>query len=216
MFELIVFDWDGTLVDSGEKIVICAQRTCLELGLPKPSETAVKALIGLELREFATALSSSRDDALVDAIVSGYRTQWFDPSLRDSQLFPGVIDVLDTLGRQALLAVATGKSRAGLDRELASYNLTGRFQATRCADETMPKPNPDMLEEILSELGCQRSKTLMVGDTAFDMEMAHRAGVPRLGVTCGNHDQSTLEAWQPITCLPDVRSIPGWLDGLDS
>lgn len=210
--KFIVFDWDGTLVDSVGRITACTQWTCRDLGLPEPSDAHVRDSIGLDLSQFMRNMAPQGESSLHREMEEGYRERWRSGELTESKLFDGVRTMLANLReREFKLAVATGKSRAGLDREMDVHELASCFDLTRCADETRPKPNPDMLVELMSELGIEAEETLMVGDSELDMEMAMRAGAHRFGVTSGCHDRARLARWIPRYCAPTVRDLEQWL-----
>jgi len=211
--KLIVFDWDGTLMDSQARIVACIHAAFADLGLPRPSEEAAKDIIGLGLDEAMAVLmpEAGQEDRL--ALIERYRHHFLVANDTPSQLFSGVSETLEWLSsRGHLLAVATGKSRRGLDQVLAATGLGGHFQATRCADETFSKPHPEMLLQIMEELGVRGAETLMVGDTEYDMQMARNAGVQALAVCYGVHSPERLLAQGPLGCLADLADMPAWLE----
>lgn len=212
-FDLIVFDWDGTLMDSEARIVTCLQAAFTDLGLPAPSSAAARDIIGLGLEESILRLHPTADKALCRALIDGYRQHFLVTNQSRSQLFDGVRDTLEQLAAQDyLLAVATGKSRIGLNQSLAETGLMGFFHATRCADETCSKPNPQMLFEVMNELGMRPAATLMVGDTEYDLQMARNAGIEAIAVCCGVHSAERLLAFNPLACFENVNAIPAWLN----
>jgi phosphoglycolate phosphatase len=211
-FKLLVFDWDGTLMDSEARIVECVQAAVRDLGRELPSREAIRNIIGLGLREAVTTLFPGSDDELLHNIVSRYRVHYLDENSTPSRLFDGAQEVIEALAdNEYLLAVATGKGRRGLDQVLAETGLGGYFHATRCADEAFSKPHPAMLEQILDELGVFPHEALMIGDTEYDLEMAANAGVASLGVTYGVHSPQRLARHNPLACLDAVAEIPPWL-----
>jgi phosphoglycolate phosphatase len=213
-FKLIVFDWDGTLMDSEARIVACIHAAFADLGLPIPTVEAARDIIGLGLDEAMALLMPEAGADGRRALMDRYRHHFLFANETPSQLFPRVVETLDWLrDRDYLLAVATGKSRRGLDQVLLSTGIGGRFQATRCADETFSKPHPGMLLQIMDELGVPGSETLMVGDTEYDMLMATNAGVHALAVCSGVHSPERLLAQRPLGCLADLADMPGWLEG---
>jgi phosphoglycolate phosphatase len=213
-FELVVFDWDGTLMDSEARIVDCIQSAFGELGLGVPSAEAARDIIGLGLEEAIAELAPEASVSTRADLVLGYRRQFLLTNETPSVLFPGAREVLDWLqGSGYRLAVATGKSRRGLDKSLAETGLGGVFHATRCADETFSKPHPQMLFELMDELGAAASQTLMIGDTEYDMQMAANAGVAALAVCYGVHAADRLLSHQPLACLESLHGLPGWLKG---
>lgn len=210
--KFIVFDWDGTLMDSEAQIVSCLHAAIADLGLPPMSDDTLRNVIGLGLGEAVEALVPGHDADFRQALVEAYRRHWFASG--DSSLFAGVREVLDTLRAQGfLLGVATGKARRGLARVLAQTGLTDYFDATRCADETVSKPHPRMLLELMAETGMTAAQTLMVGDTEYDMEMATNAGAGKVAVCTGVHSEERLRRHDPLVCLDDVTGLPAWMSG---
>ena len=211
-FELLVFDWDGTLVDSIGRIVACTQETLRRLDLPAPPDDRIRTSIGLGIREMVDRFHPGCDDELFGRILEIYRGLWFGTYSRQPDLFNGVRETLDELEKQGhLLAVATAKSRAGLDQDLEGTGLASRFHASRTADEAHAKPNPAMLREILDELGVRPEEALMIGDTVHDLQMAINADVAGLGVTCGSHSRAELESVVALDYLDNVALMPEWL-----
>jgi len=208
---LVVFDWDGTLMDSESQIVSCLHGAIADLGLAPMTNETVSNVIGLGLREAIDMLVPGQDDDFRTAFVEAYRRHWF--SHGGSTLFNGARAVLDTLREQDfLLGIATGKARSGLMRVLEQTGLSGYFDATRCADETLSKPHPQMLLELMQEAGVEARHTLMVGDTEYDMEMATRAGAGKVAVRSGVHSAERLVRHDPLVCLDHVRDLPAWMD----
>ena len=212
-WKLIVFDWDGTLMDSEARIVACIHAAFADLGLPPPSTEAARDIIGLGLDEALRVLLPASGREGRRALIERYRYHFLVANNTPSQLFPGVAATLDWLRqRDYLLGVATGKSRQGLDQALAATGLMGFFDATRCADETFSKPHPEMLLQIMQELGARGSETLMVGDTEYDMQMARNAGAQALAVCYGVHPAERLLAHGPLGCLADLVDMQAWLE----
>jgi phosphoglycolate phosphatase len=208
--KLIVFDWDGTLMDSEAQIVACLHAAIADLGLDPMDDLTVKNVIGLGLHEAIDMLVPGRDDSFQQAFVEHYRKHWFQSGA--SLLFEGVREVLDTLQKQQLLlGIATGKARRGLERVLDETKLAAFFHSTRCADEAPSKPHPQMLLEIMAELEVLPKETLMVGDTEYDMEMASNAGAARVGVRTGVHSEERLHRHAPLVCLGRLSELPAWL-----
>lgn len=210
-FELLVFDWDGTLMDSAAAIAASLQAACRDLDLPVPSEERARYVIGLGLGDAMTYLLPGLDPVRYPEVQERYRVHFLR---RDAgtTLFPGAAEMVETLHRSGyLLAVATGKSRRGLDRALASTGLQHHFHATRCADEGHSKPDPGMLQGLMAELGVAGERTLMIGDTTHDMEMACAAGVPRLGAAYGAHAKQLLLGYEPLACVDDFGGLRQWL-----
>jgi phosphoglycolate phosphatase len=212
-YPLLVFDWDGTLMDSEARIVACLNLAISALGLEARPHHMLSNIIGLGLNEAVLSLYPEADEALVQAFVEHYRNHFLSDQQLPSELFPGALDTLQQLHQQGyLLAVATGKSRRGLDRSLAETGSRDLFHATRCADETCSKPHPQMLLEIMAALDVIPEETLMIGDTEYDMLMANQAGAGAVAVDYGVHDRQRLLEQQPLGCLTDIRELPGWLN----
>ena len=210
-YRLIVFDWDGTLMDSVAQIVDAMHASMRDLGVELLSTDQVKNIIGLGLREAIDALYPGQDDAFLQRFVECYRHHWFGLSSQ-SQLFPGAEQTLQLIQEQGLLlAVATGKGRQGLDKVLADTELGDYFQATRCADETTSKPHPHMLNEIMSELKVKPEQTIMIGDTEYDMEMARNAGVEPIAATYGVHEWERLFQFNPMFRLDELAELGDWV-----
>lgn len=211
-FQLLVFDWDGTLMDSIGTIVACTQAAIGELELGDLPEEKIRGTIGLGLRETIDILSPGCDEILYGQILECYRKHWLS-TYRDMPLmFTGVPEMLRDLGKQGyLLAVATGKSRRGLDYALNQTGLRGLFHATRTADEAFSKPHPQMLLDILDELGVPPRQAVMVGDTTYDLEMARSARTASVGVCTGSHCREELERFEPLVCLERVVELNSWL-----
>lgn len=211
-FELIVFDWDGTLIDSEARIVNCMHAAIQDLELPARSPAQLRNIIGLGLQEALASLYPGRQDADYQALVERYRQHFLVHDDTPSVLFPGVVDMLAELRERGhFLAIATGKGRIGLDKALAETNLRHTFDFTRCADETRSKPHPQMLDEIMDRLGVAREDTLMVGDTEYDMQMANNAGISCLAVSYGVHEKARLLDCNPLACVDDSVALRQWL-----
>lgn len=210
-YELVVFDWDGTLLDSAGAIVQAIQAACRDLGHPPPSDDQARHVIGLglvdALRHAAPDLPPQRYPAMADR----YRFHYLGADHRLT-LFEGIPEVLAGLQSTGhILAIATGKSRLGLERALDHSGLRALFQASRCADECHSKPHPQMLEELMAEFGVASETTLMIGDTSHDLLMARNAGVAGLAVTYGAHSHDHLLEHSPLACLPTVAELAAWL-----
>ena len=209
-YELIVFDWDGTLIDSAGTIVHCIQDAARDLGLEVPDRDRASHVIGLGLHDsLRHAVPSLAPERYMEFSLA-YRRHFLSRE-SDMLLFEGIRELLDELARTRTLAVATGKSRKGLDRALDAGNLRRYFKGSRCADETSPKPNPAMLLELMAEFSVPRERTLMIGDTSHDLEMAKAAGVDALAVAYGAHPEQGLRACGPLGCFSDVASLREWL-----
>ena len=211
-FELLVFDWDGTLMDSASAIIASIQESCRDLGLAVPARERAAHVIGLGLKD---ALSYAAPELPLEdygKLAERYRHHYLarDP---DIELFPGMREMLARLKQRGyLLAVATGKTRAGLERVLAATQLKQYFDSSRCADETHSKPHPAMLQELMRELQIEPEVTLMIGDTAHDMQMAVSAGVPALAVSYGAHPRDGLTGFNPLACIDTPRELAPWLE----
>ncbi|MGH9381781.1 MAG: HAD family hydrolase [Thermoanaerobaculia bacterium] len=211
-FRVVVFDWDGTLLDSIATIVACARAALEELELPIPPEATLRSTIGLGLTETVEALIPRCDDETYQAMVEAYRRHWWGTYASRAPLIEGATAVLDHLARAGyLLAMATGKSRAGLEADLERTRTASLFAATRTVSEAASKPSPEMLLDLMRELGTRPAETLMVGDTAFDLQMASSAGCPAVGVTSGGHPADELLPFNPLAILDSVVSLPRWL-----
>jgi len=210
---LLVFDWDGTLVDSEAKIIGAVHCAAADLGLEAPPADEVRNIIGLGLREAIDILFPGRGMDFHRQVAERYRHHFLEALQIPVTLFPGTREVLEELTRQGyLLGVATGKSRAGLAREIELHELSGTFNATRCADEAASKPHPQMLEEIMAELEVNPERTLMVGDTEYDLRMARDAGAHGMAVSYGAHEASRLLEFQPLAVLESLSELPPWLE----
>lgn len=211
-YRLIIFDWDGTLADSIGNIVACTQEAASSLGYPEIPERKIRAVIGLSLREsIRTFLPGCSDDEF-ERLVVAYRDCWIANYRNRAKLFRGAVEALDELkSRGHMLAVATGKSRAGLDREIVATGLEGRFLATRTPDEAASKPSPEMVLGLLDETGTRAAEAVVIGDTVHDLDMARNAGVDAVAVLGGSHERRHLEASEPIGLLSTVAELPVWL-----
>lgn len=210
---LVVFDWDGTLMDSTGQIVAAATRAIAQLGLPERPPEAIRDIIGLGLRESWQRLFPELGPDTFLPFVEAYRQHFFAPELQTARLFDKAAEVVTELaGRGFLLAVATGKSRRGLDRDLAASGLERFMAGSRTADETRSKPHPDMLLELMNGLGVSPAGTLMVGDTEWDLEMARRAGVGAIAVSYGAHAAERLQSCAPLACIDAIDALPPLLD----
>lgn len=211
-YGLIVFDWDGTLIDSLGGIVSAMQATIDELDLPPAGEPALRAVIGLGLTEALHTLFPGRTAQDYEHIRGTYRDIFLGGRV-PARLFPGAYEVVARFaGSGYALAIATGKGRAGLDRELAETGLGDLIQASRCADECASKPAPQMLHELMEVLGHAPDGTLMVGDSEYDLLMARNAGVPAVAVSGGAHDDTRLRRHAPLAVIGSVIELPGVLE----
>lgn len=209
-YPLIVFDWDGTIIDSTGTIAECIQQSAAEMGLPVPDAERARHVIGLGLHDSLRRAVPELPAGRYPDFVALYRKHFL--AREDTmKLFPGMPELLSALGKTHTLAIATGKSRRGLDRALDAGGLRKYFTASRCADETSPKPHPAMLVELMGELAKDRSEVLMIGDTSHDLEMANAAGVASLAVTYGAHGEAGLRACSPLGCFASVEELGAWL-----
>ena len=211
-YSLLVFDWDGTLIDSASAIASCIQEAAREMGLPVPDRERASHVIGLGLHDSLRHAVPTLEPQDYPQFIDSYRRHFLN--CEDSmQLFPGMRELLARLrDRGHLLAIATGKSRRGLQRALELATLDEFFHATRCADETQPKPHPAMLLELLEELAIEPQGSLMIGDTSHDLEMARAAGVAAVAVCYGAHPERSLRALSPLACVPSVTELEQWLE----
>lgn len=210
-YRLVVFDWDGTLMDSAALIVECIQQAACEMGLHVPDRERASHVIGLGLQDsLRHAVPELRHEGY-EQFVGLYRKHFLAHADAMS-LFPGVREMLVELNAQGRrLAIATGKSRHGLDHALDASGLRHHFVASRCGDETHPKPHPAMLDELSDELGAARATMLMIGDTSHDLRMAASAGVDAVGVAYGAHPESSLRALEPRGLVSSVAELRKWL-----
>jgi phosphoglycolate phosphatase len=208
---LIVFDWDGTLFDSAAVITDCIQQAARDMALPVPDRRTASHVIGLGLQDsLRHALPTLRREHYAEFLAL-YR-RYFIEREDTLSLFPGVTELLAELKERGhLLAVATGKPRRGLDRALQASGIGPLFAATRCGDETHPKPHPAMLLELMAELRLDATDMLMIGDTSHDLGMAASAGVEAVAVTYGAHPEDSLRPFAPRACVSSVVELRLWL-----
>lgn len=210
-FELIVFDWDGTLMDSTAVIASSLQSACEDISLPVPSEERARHIIGLGLHDALRYILPGVPPSIYPQVVERYGFH-FRAREEAAPLFAGVEETLRTLNDAGhMLAVATGKSRRGLDRVLERTGLKALFHATRCGEEAANKPAPAMLLDLHSELGVEKARTLMIGDTTHDLQMAQNAGMTSVAVSFGAHPREQLLALQPLDCFDEPRALWAWL-----
>ncbi|QVL41736.1 MAG: HAD-IA family hydrolase [Alcanivorax sp.] len=212
-YQLVIFDWDGTVMDSTGRIIACMHKAGADLCLPVLEDDAVREIIGLGLPEALRTLYPGIDDGALERMRERYAVHFVAAEASPSRLYPGARETLAALrGAGLRLAVATGKSRKGLDRVWASSGLGGSFDASRCADETHSKPHPAMVTELLTELRVAPERALVVGDTSFDLQMARDAGVDRVAVSYGAHPVDRLMNFHPlavIDALPQLLPLLG-------
>ena len=210
-FDLIAFDWDGTLFDSTALIVRCIQRAAQDLQLPVPSDQEAAFVIGLGLHEALQKVVPGLPPERYPELGQRYRHHYF-AAQHEISLFQGTLEMLAALkDRHHWLAVATGKSRRGLDEALSSTELHGVFDASRTADETFSKPHPRMLEELMAEFGVPPERTLMIGDTTHDLEMARNARTAAVGVSFGAHDPAAFAPLNPLFVAHTTPELHAWL-----
>ena len=210
-FRLIAFDWDGTLADSTTMIAQCIQAACQDLGEAVPADDLASHVIGLGLADALQLVAPQLPASRHPELAARYRDHYLARE-HDIVLFAGAAEMLQDLHAAGyLLAVATGKNRRGLDRVLAHTGLSGRFHATRCADEGRPKPYPDMLLHLMDRLAVTPAQTLMVGDTTHDLQVAHAAQVNALAVAYGAHSGAELAQEPSLAILESVAALREWL-----
>jgi phosphoglycolate phosphatase len=210
-FDLIAFDWDGTLFDSTALIVRCIQKACRDIGVPAPGDAQAAYVIGLGLHDALQHAVPGLSPERYPELGLRYR-QHYMAAQHELSLFEGTLEMLRSLKtRHHWLTVATGKSRSGLDEALASTELRGLFDASRTADETFSKPHPRMLQELMREFGVDPDRTLMIGDTTHDLLMAQNAGTSSVGVSFGAHDAAAFEPLAPLYVAHSTRELQDWL-----
>jgi phosphoglycolate phosphatase len=210
-FDLIVFDWDGTLFDSTALIVQCIQNACRDLGVAVPSDSDAAYVIGLGLHDALKHAVPGLPTERYPELGQRYRHHYFARQ-HALVLFPGTLEMLQALkARNHWLAVATGKARRGLDEALRQSQLGTLFDGTRTADETASKPNPQMLLELMREFGADPERTLMVGDTTHDLQLALNAGTERVGVAYGAHEPDAFAEFGPLYVAHSTRALHDWL-----
>lgn len=210
-YSAVIFDWDGTIINSTHSIVAAIQAACSDLDLPVPEARDAAWVIGLSLESGLYRCVPDLTAEQMPKFLERYRHHYFgyDPHI---QLFDGMRELLEGMRAQQIgLAVATGKSRVGLEKIIDQVNLRPLFDTTRTADETASKPDPTMLLEILEELDLVPDEVVMVGDTTHDIHMAHHAGVDSLAVSYGAHDPDTLKASSPSAMVASVTDMQSWL-----
>jgi phosphoglycolate phosphatase len=211
-FELLVFDWDGTLMDSVEHIVSSLAAAATDTGMEDLGQQRYRDIIGLGLKEAMQALYPQAGPAETKALCERYRYHYVEVNKVKSDLFAGALEMLHGMRDKGLkLAVATGKARVGLDRVFADTGYGKFFHASRCSDESGSKPQPHMLNELMQELNVEPGKTLMIGDTEYDMAMARNASTHGLAVSYGVHDCERLQQHKPLDCLSSMEELSGWL-----
>lgn len=216
-YPLLVFDWDGTLVDSIERIVTSLQHASKQTMDIDIGETQAKDVIGLGLVEAIAQLHPELDAQFqsteLNKIADTYRQHYLYDNPVPAPLFTGVNQLLETLHEDGYtLAISTGKSRRGLECSIAEHKLADYFATTRCAGENKSKPHPEMLHEILDELNFAATQALMIGDSEHDLKMANNANMQSIAVTHGVHNATTLEKHKPLTCLNNIAELSDYLN----
>lgn len=211
-FELLVFDWDGTLMNSVHRIVDCIKRSAAHCGCMVPSERECRNIIGLGLDEALETLFPGSTAKTKNELIDCYRSLFVSQEIGPGDLFAGVPQLLAGLKEEGyLLAIATGKGRSGLQNVLDKTGIKDLFDATRCADETDSKPAPAMLLELMEQCGVSKRQTLMIGDTVHDLKMANNAGVGAVAVSCGADEEHTLLQHAPLSCLNRTAELANFL-----
>jgi phosphoglycolate phosphatase len=211
-FDLLIFDWDGTLMDSAGAIVHAIQAACTDLDLRVPDDAACRQIIGLGLTEALTALLPELPEAEHRRLVDRYRHHYLGQD-GEIELFPGVVEGIAALREAGFrLAVATGKSRQGLDRAFVHSGLRDQFEASRCADESFSKPHPGMVLELLDAMMVDAGRALVIGDTSHDLLMAANAGVAALAVSYGAHEAEHLAEHAPLACVESFPDVRAWIE----
>ena len=206
-YQLIIFDWDGTIIDSQAHIINSMKQAMSDENLPVPEDARIRHVIGLSLDRAILSLSPELDQLTIERIASNYRRHFF-ANMNQSELFEGVAETIQDLHASGyFLAVATGKGRKGLDMALKNTGLEPFFHITRCADETRSKPDPLMLDEILTDLDLDPEKAIMVGDTSYDIDMACNIKMDCIAVTYGMHDVQHLKSSNPTYLIDSIDQL---------
>lgn len=212
MYKLLIFDWDGTVIDSAARIISSMQKAAQDLSQPALTDEAVRNIIGLGLPEAIRVLIPNVDESVIPQMRERYGHYYLGVDDTPTELFDGVEQTLSNLKDKGYrLAVATGKSRRGLKRVFDDTGLEYLFETSRCADETTSKPHPHMLEEILQETGLNAADAVMIGDTEFDLEMGVRAGMDTIAVSYGAHHVDRLKAYKPVLVMNNFPDLESWL-----
>jgi phosphoglycolate phosphatase len=210
-YDLIIFDWDGTLANSTQLIIDAICKGSVEVGLPEPTQAAASGIIGLGFREAVYDLFGPIPDAQLAELTARY-THYYGLGEDNIPLFDGVPETIAHLAEIGIpLAVATGKGRRGLNKALANSGIAHHFIATRCVDECHSKPHPQMILDLMDEVGASPERTLMIGDTSFDLQMAQNANVTSLGVTYGAHPLERLLPHEPLAHFNQFTDLSNWL-----
>jgi phosphoglycolate phosphatase len=207
-FDLLIFDWDGTLINSIDWIIYCLQTAAREYNCNIPDAQAAKNVIGLSTPNAVKTLFPDADQETQSLIVAHFRKQSASKQLSQADFFPGVYDMLHHLKKNGYqLAVATGKSRAGLQEALEATGTENLFCITRCSDETASKPDPKMLHEIIQHTRTPKKRVLMIGDTEHDLQMALNTPISSIAVTCGAQSAEILQCYKPLMCLQQPTEL---------
>lgn len=207
-FDLIIFDWDGTLINSIDWITHCLQQAALQCDCLMPESQAAKDVIGLSINMAMQTLFPEVDKQTQQQLVVCYSQNYFSKRISQDDLFPGVYEMLVQFNEAGYqLAVATGKTRAGLQEALRATGTEELFCTTRCADETASKPDPRMLREIIQHTNATKDRTLMVGDSVHDLQMALNAHISAIAVACGAHSEELLQQYNPLLCLQQPTEL---------
>ncbi len=210
-YDLIIFDWDGTLANSTQLIVDAICKGSIDVDLPEPSQEAASGIIGLGFREAVYQLFGQIPDAQLHQLTARY-THYYGLGEDNIPLFDGVPETIGHLAAKGIpLAVATGKGRRGLNKALANSGIAHHFVATRCVDECHSKPHPQMILDLMDEVAATPERTLMIGDTSFDLQMAQNANVASLGVTYGAHPLERLLPHEPLAHFEQFSHLGTWL-----
>lgn len=210
-YDLVVFDWDGTLLDSTGAIVKAIQAASRDIGVAPPDEARARYVIGMGLREALQYAVPDLPESRYDDLVNAYRHHYLSGD-HELTLFEGVESLLQELqAEHRWLAIATGKSRLGLTRALSHSGLGAYFDTTRTADETRSKPHPQMLEEIIDQFAVDPERTLMIGDTTHDLLMARNAGAHGLAITHGAHGLEDLQSCAPVGVVDSISGLSNWI-----
>lgn len=205
---IVIFDWDGTLCNSVDEIVAAMRKAAAEMQLATPEPAAVRNIVGLGLSQAVAELFPDLDEERYAELAAVYSRHYTSPERGPTPLFSGAMETLEALRDSGMeLAVATGKSRRGLDRVLTSLDLAGFFDATRCADETRSKPDPLMLHEIMAERGKSADEAVMVGDSEYDLAMARAAGMRSVAVSYGVHSPERLARHGPLAIIDELPEL---------
>ncbi len=211
-FKLLVFDWDGTLADSEACIIDAMQLASAEADLPKCNDAQIRDVIGLSLEGAIEVLFPEAEISVRNSVADRYREHYFSTSTSAAPVFEGVVEMLEQLNQENyFLAVATGKSRRGLDRSLSETGLDKYFHTTRCADESLSKPNPQMLIEIIDFFGLEAVDALMIGDSEYDLQMANNAGMGSVAVSYGVHNAARLQQCEPLGIIHKITELSDYL-----